>query len=40
MDLNTGLVYAGRVGEEVSWKGPETGEEGVVAEGYLIPEGV
>ena len=35
--MNTGFVYAGRSGEEGRWNGPETGEEGVVAEVYLIP---
>ena len=40
MDLNTGLVYAGRTGEVGRWKGPETGEEGVVAEVYLTPVAV
>lgn len=37
MDLKTGLVYAGRAGEGGRVKGPETGEEGVVTEVYLIP---
>jgi hypothetical protein len=40
VDLKTGLVYAGRAGEDgVRWKGPETGEEGVVADECLIPVG-
>lgn len=34
--MNTGLVYAGRAGEEI-WNALETGDEGVVAEVYLMP---
>jgi len=32
-------VYAGRAEKEESWNAPETGEEGVVAEVYLMPAG-